>query len=209
MRGEHYTVAQLAEEAAHIEIAVLGHPIGKQDQYITAFGGLNHISFRPDGYTSIEPQPLSADWIRDLFDSILLLWTGITRDSKSILQEQNVATERNLDVLRDIKRHCEELRAQMRERFDPVSFGGVLHETWFAKRRLASVISSSEIDRWYDRAREAGAIGGKIAGAGGGGFLLLVVPPGRRAAVCRALSDLVPVSVQYETSGARPLLPAQ
>lgn len=207
MRGERITLAELAEEACRLEIDVLKRPIGKQDQYATAFGGLNHFTFQSDGRVSIEPQPLPANRIRELFDSILLLWTGITRQSKDILEEQKRATGDRMDDLREIKAHCFELKEQLRVGFDPVSFGGVLDETWSRKRKLASMITSDQIDDWYARAREAGAIGGKIAGAGGGGFLLLIVPPARRAAVCRALPELSPVPIGYEASGTRVLIP--
>jgi D-glycero-alpha-D-manno-heptose-7-phosphate kinase len=207
MRGERVPLAELAEEACRIEIDVLKHPIGKQDQYATAFGGLNHFTFRANGAVSIEPQPLPPDRLRDLFDSILLLWTGIQRKSQEVLAEQKAATPDRLIELREIKGHCVELKRQLEARFDPISFGGVLHETWLRKKQLASTISSGKIDEWYDRAREAGAVGGKIAGAGGGGFLMLIVPPSRRAAVCRALPELVPVAVRFEPSGTRVLLP--
>lgn len=207
MRGERITVAALAEEACRLEIDILKRPIGKQDQYATAFGGLNELSFHRDGVVSIEPQPIPADRIRDLFDSILLLWTGIHRQSQDILEEQKAATPAKIEDLKVMKEHCAELKLQLREGFDPVAFGGVLDETWRCKRRLASTISSAAIDGWYDRARDAGAIGGKIAGAGGGGFLLLIVPPSRRAAVCRALPELTPVPVRYEATGTRILIP--
>jgi D-glycero-alpha-D-manno-heptose-7-phosphate kinase len=207
MRGERITLAELAEEACRLEIDVLGHPIGKQDQYATAFGGLNQFLFQRDGRVSIEPQPIPPDRMRELFGSILLLWTGIYRQAKDVLEEQKQLTTQRLDDLKQIKEHCAELRAQLQEGFDPIAFGGVLDETWKHKRRLASTISSDQIDGWYDRAREAGAIGGKIAGAGGGGFLLLIVPPSRRAAVCRALPELTPVPVSYEPTGTRILMP--
>jgi D-glycero-alpha-D-manno-heptose-7-phosphate kinase len=207
LRGERVTLAELAEEACRLEIEVLGHPIGKQDQYTTAFGGLNQFNFKTDGRVSIEPQALPAPRIRALFDSILLLWTGISRKSKDILEEQKRSTPDRMTELRAIKNHCLELKEQLRTGFDPIAFGGVLDETWISKRKLASTITSGKIDEWYARAREAGAIGGKIAGAGGGGFLLLIVPPARRAAVCRALPELAPVPIHYEESGTRVLIP--
>jgi D-glycero-alpha-D-manno-heptose-7-phosphate kinase len=207
MRGERITLAELAEEACRLEIDILKKPIGKQDQYATAFGGLNQFTFHRDGRVSIEPQRVAAASIRELFDSVLLLWTGIPRESSNILEEQKQATPHRLDELRHMKQHCFELAMQLREGFDPVAFGGVLDETWNYKRRLASTISSKQIDDWYERARGAGAIGGKIAGAGGGGFLMLIVPPSRRAAVCRALPELTPVSARYEATGTRVLIP--
>lgn len=207
LRGERITLAELAEEACRLEIDILKRPIGKQDQYATAFGGLNQFNFHSDGRVSIEPQALPANRIRELFDSILLLWTGIVRQTKDILEEQKRATPDRMSELREIKGHCFELKQQLRSGFDPVAFGGVLDETWSSKRKLASTISSDQIDTWYARAREAGAIGGKISGAGGGGFLLLIVPPSRRAAVCRALPELPPVPIRYEESGTRVLIP--
>ncbi len=206
MRGERLTLAQLAEEACSIEIDALGHPIGKQDQYASAFGGLNHFTFQTDGRVSIEPQAIHSERIRDLFDSLLLLWTGRVRFSKDVLCVQRANIADRLDELRGMRTHCNELKLQLRHTFDALSFGGVLDETWRLKRRLAPGISSDQIDSWYDTARRAGAIGGKIAGAGGGGFLLLVVPPSRRAAVCRALPDLTEVPVGFESSGTRILM---
>jgi D-glycero-alpha-D-manno-heptose-7-phosphate kinase len=207
MRGERITLAELAEEACRLEIEILKQPIGKQDQYATAFGGLNQFTFHGDGRVSIEPQPIAAGRIRELFDNILLLWTGIPRESRDILTEQKRATSERFTDLQRIKAHCFELKTQLQVAFDPVAFGGVLDETWTHKRRLASTISTEQIDAWYDRAREAGAIGGKIAGAGGGGFLMLIVPPSRRAAVCRALPELIPVPARYEATGTRVLIP--
>lgn len=207
MRGERLTLAQLAEEACHIEIDVLGHPIGKQDQYASAFGGLNHFMFACNGRVSIEPQPIASDRIQDLFNSILLLWTGKVRFSKDILLEQRSSIGERLTELRGMRAHCVELKLQLQQLYDPLSFGGVLDETWRLKRRLAEGITSDQIDTWYETARRAGAIGGKIAGAGGGGFLLLIVPPGRRAAVCRALPELIELPVGYESSGTRVLMP--
>ena len=207
MRGERITQAQLAEEACHIEIDVLKHPIGKQDQYASAFGGLNHFTFATDGRVSIEPQPIASERVQDLFDSILLLWTGKARLSKDILCEQSVSIRERLEELRGMRAHCVELKLQLQRKFEALTFGGVLDETWRLKRRLAGGITSDQIESWYETACRSGASGGKIAGAGGGGFLLLIVPPGQRAAVCDALPELVELPVGYESSGTRILMP--
>lgn len=208
-RGDRVSLVQLAEEACRVEIEVLKHPIGKQDQYAAAFGGLNHFTFRPDGQVVIEPQRLDADKVRAMFGHLMLFWTDMTRSSGDILTEQRQGTSSgtNLDRLRNIKSHCRQVRNLLADGFDPAAFGAILDQTWAQKRGLAAAISSDQIDIWYQRAMEAGAVGGKISGAGGGGFLLMIVPPERQAAVRAALSDLRYVPVQYEATGTRVLLP--
>jgi D-glycero-alpha-D-manno-heptose-7-phosphate kinase len=207
-RGERVTAGQLAEEAAHIEIDVLKEPIGKQDQYAAAFGGLNFFLFKPGGAVTVEPLRAANGAIDELFDRIMMFWTGHQRDSSTVLAEQDKRTDRNIEQLLEMRGHAHALQGLLSNgRFDPGDFGGVLHSTWELKRRLASTITTSQIDTWYQHAMDAGADGGKICGAGGGGFLLFIVRPERQEAVRNALRGLVEVRVRYEVHGSQLLAP--
>lgn len=204
MRGEEVSAGQLAEESCHVEIEVLGRPIGKQDQYAAAFGGLNYITFQPDGRVHLDSLWLPGDGMGALFRNSLLFWTGMQRDAGDILQEQrnNIKdTSGTLIAMRDMAAECRDLLLSYPD--DPQRLGALLDSGWRAKRGLASKISSMEIDRCYERALAAGAIGGKITGAGGGGFLWIIAPQERHGAVRAALSEMVDVSVAYEPRGAR------
>ncbi len=205
-RGERVSAGQLAEEAAHVELDVLKRPIGRQDHYAAAFGGLNFFRFQPGGHVTVEPQRTIHGGIERLFDHLLMLWTGIRRDAASILSEQQRNTAQRLEVLDGMREHAQRLQAMMRNGFEPLAFGRVLDETWVLKRGLATTITNPRIDAWYARAKAAGAVGGKICGAGGGGFLLLVMPPDRHDAVQRALHDMTAVTIRYESHGSRVVL---
>lgn len=136
-----------------------------------------------------------------------MFWTGVRRDAGSVLAEQQGKTPQNIEGLRAMRDHAHALRQLVCDGFDPLAFGRVLDETWRLKRRLASTITSEQIDAWYSQARTAGAVGGKICGAGGGGFLLLLVPQERQETVRAALSGMVEVPIRYEAQGSRILLP--
>ncbi len=208
-RGDRISLAQLAEEACHIEMNVLEHPIGKQDQYAAAFGGLNLFKFKPNGQVSIEPQRLSPEKISRLFNHIMLFWTSQTRSASKILGEQRNSLPGKMSNLRKMKSHSEKLKYMLTENtnFDPVAIGGILDETWQQKRDLTSAISNDKIDKWYQRARDAGATGGKINGAGGGGFLSLIVPPEKQKNVSEALHDMPQIKIEFESIGTRVLMP--
>ena len=201
-RGDRVSAGQLAEEASHVEIELLKRPIGKQDHYAAAFGGLNLFCFLPDGRVTVEHQRLPDGMVQRLFDHLLMFWTRIRRDAASVLAEQQRNLGNSLDVLRAMREDARRLQALLRNGFDPLEFGRVLDGTWALKRRLASNITNEQINAWYERARQAGAVGGKICGAGGGGFLLLVMPPDRKAAIRAALSDMDEVSIAYEAQGS-------
>jgi D-glycero-alpha-D-manno-heptose-7-phosphate kinase len=208
-RGERVTPGQLAEEASHIEIDVLGQPIGKQDQYAAAFGGVNYFRFNPGGRVTVEPLRPSHGALEKLFDNMLMFWTGHQRPSGDVLTEQRENTASKLDSLTKMRGHATELHDLMSngKPAEPVEIGRILHEGWQLKRGLASKITNKSIDTWYERALEAGASGGKLCGAGGGGCILFVVAPERQADVRKALSDLVEVPITYEVHGSRVLLP--
>lgn len=207
-RGERVSPGQLAEEACHIEIDVLKEPIGKQDQYAAAFGGMNFFRFNPGGGVTVEHARVDKGFISDLFDHALMFWTGTQRDAKSVLTEQSKNIPDKMACLKKIRDHAHQIQSLAGAgKFEPVAFGKILHESWQLKRQLASSISSSAIDGHYERALAAGAEGGKICGAGAGGFLLFVVKPEKQSAVRQALFNLLEVPVHYEVHGSRVLLP--
>ena len=184
------TPALAAEIACEIEIDLLRRPIGRQDQYASALGGLNTITFSPGGVVAT-PLPLTAAARQSLQDHLLLVSTRRTRDSSSLLRAQRAATGSDGEVTRRLHR-IKELAAAMAVALlarDLPAFGALLDESWQLKRGLAQGVSSTEIDRWYRISRDRGAYGGKISGAGGGGFLLFCVPPDRRGDVIAGLRD--------------------
>lgn len=207
LRGERVAAGQLAEEAAHIEINVLKRPIGKQDHYAAVFGGLNFFCFQSDGSVTVESQRLPDGVLSSLFGHLLMFWTGIRRDASSILAEQQRRTEENRENLQQMRGHARHLRDLMRNGFDPLIFGEILDQSWRLKRRLARNMTNERIEAWYASAKQAGAVGGKICGAGGGGFLLFLALPPRQPAVRQALQELTEVSIRYEAQGSRLLLP--
>ncbi len=205
-RGERVSSGQIADEAAHVEIDVLERPIGKQDHFAAAFGGINYIRFFAGGRVSIEPQSIGAGVVADLFGHLMLMWTGIHRESAEVLDEQRQNTSEHIADLTAMRDHARDLRDFVCNGFSPEGLGEILDAGWRLKRGLASKITNPQIDAWYARALDAGAWGGKLCGAGGGGFLLLVVPTERRAAVRTALTGLIEISVGYEPQGSRVLL---
>lgn len=207
IKGENVGPEQLAEEASHIEIDVLGRPVGKQDHYAAAFGGLNAIRFLASGEVKVRPVMSFDGLSSQLFPHLMLLYTGVSRDAGKVLAEQLENAECISDELLTMRDHAQQMEKLFKDGFCPQRFGELLHGNWMRKRSLASSITTSRIDNWYDRALGAGALGGKICGAGGGGFLLLAVDPQRRSAVREALSDLTELSFGYEPHGSQVLIP--
>ena len=203
-RGEKISAGQLAEEACHIEIEVLKEPIGKQDQYAAAFGGLNLLRFKPGGDVTVEPIRLRNGTLSALFGQILMFWTGHQRDASSVLTEQKKNTSQKSESLFKMREQARQLQSLLSNgHLDCAELGHILDEGWELKRCLASTISTGDIDRWYQLARKAGALGGKLCGAGGGGFLLFLVPPPRQQQVRQAMSGLKEISVEAEVHGSR------
>jgi len=196
---------RLAREACAIEIERCGRPIGKQDQYSAAYGGLKHLRFNPDGTVFVDQILCDPATRRRLESRLLLLYTGHTRRAETILEEQSRnSAERDATRagLRRMTALAGDLCAAL-NRSDLNGFGEVLHANWEEKRRLATGITTPTLDAWYDRARAEGAIGGKVLGAGGGGFLLLYAPPDRHGDICSALPDLRRVTFHFEPQGSR------
>jgi D-glycero-alpha-D-manno-heptose-7-phosphate kinase len=196
---------RLAREASIIEIERCGQPIGKQDQYITAYGGLQFIRFNPDDSVFVDPVVCSPETRRRLQEGLLMLYTSLVRRTDDILREQSHNTQADSEKRASLRRMVG-LAEQMCEallRNDLDGFGEVLHAGWMEKRKLASGITKPCIDEWYERARAHGAIGGKILGAGGGGFLLLYAPPERHPEICEALPELIPIDFRFSPQGSK------
>ncbi len=204
-RGRQVTAEELADRACTIEIDRCGKPIGKQDQYIAAFGGIRDIHFGPGDEVVAEELELSAVERRDLQRNILLFYTGITRSADTILSEQTAnieATRPQLDLLRDLAG----VAVDGLRRSDVDSVGAAMRESWEAKRKLAAGISNDQVDGAVARALDAGASGAKLTGAGGGGFLLVICQMEQQRAVRESLADMRELPVKLEPLGSRVVL---
>jgi len=202
--GQHVSYDRLAREACEIEIDRCGKPIGKQDQYLASYGGLQYLQFSPDGSVLVEPIICSARTRRRLESDLLLLYTGVTRSANPILaaHKRNLGNARVRQSLQHLVRLTDVARDALRAN-DLTAFGEILHEGWMLKKTTVEGTSNSLIDAWYDTARAHGARGGKITGAGGGGFLLLYAPAEDHPRICQALPHLRPVPVRLEPHGTK------
>lgn len=204
-KGKLVSKEYLASEACNVEIEKLKNPIGKQDQYAAAYGGMNYYKFNKDGSVYVEPLLLTHDDRKYLEDHIMMFYTGKTRSASDILKEQksNIGAgggQKEKNQL-ELCRLTEQLKDYIVGKdFDKL--GGILDESWKLKRSLASGISNREIDDMYSAAMEAGALGGKLLGAGGGGFLLFYVKPQNKAKVRSALSGLPYMRFGFDTKGS-------
>jgi D-glycero-alpha-D-manno-heptose-7-phosphate kinase len=204
-QGHQPSAAELAELACTIEIDRCGKPIGKQDQYIAAFGGIRDIRFGPGDQVVADEVAMAPADRRNLQDQIMLFYTGVTRSANSILAEQTAnieATRTQLDLLRDLAGFAvDRLRSG-----DVDALGGAVREGWEAKRKLASGVSNDQVDGAVARALDAGATGAKLTGAGGGGFLLVICPLERQRAVQQSLADMRELPVKLDRLGSRVVL---
>jgi D-glycero-alpha-D-manno-heptose-7-phosphate kinase len=204
-RGRQVEAAELAEMACAIEIERCGKPIGKQDQYIAAFGGVRDLRFGPGPAVTAEEIGLSAAERRALQQQIMMFYTGITRSANSILAQQqaNIASTRpQLDLLRELAGFAAD---RLRDG-DVDALGPAIRESWEAKRKLAAGVSNEEVDRAVGLALDAGAAGAKLTGAGGGGFLLVICPMERQRAVREALAHMREFPVKVDRLGSRVVL---
>ncbi|MBU2609715.1 MAG: GHMP kinase [Chloroflexi bacterium] len=203
--GSNVDPERLAMEACEIEIERCEKVLGKQDQYIAAYGGFQFIRFNRDESVYIDPIICKPETRKALNEGMLMLYTGLTRSSTGILEEQSANTNSNPQN-RALLRKMVELAYQLRDALqanDLVAFGDILHAGWIAKRQLAQHVTSEKIDAWYERARRTGALGGKLLGAGGGGFLLFYAPPERHEDIVRALPELRAVPFVFEPQGSK------
>jgi D-glycero-alpha-D-manno-heptose-7-phosphate kinase len=204
-QGRRLSPEALASEACRVEIDICGDPIGKQDQYAAAYGGFNLIAFLPDESVRVTPLILGPGLEARLEAHLLVFYTGKTRSASEVLRRQGAAVAADSEK-RGAVRRMAALAHQLKDELEGgnlEAFGEVLHENWMLKRSLAAGISSGEIDGWYEAARGAGAVGGKILGAGGGGFLLLFAPPQAHAGIEKRLAGLRRIPMAFERPGSQ------
>lgn len=201
----------LAEQACHIEMDIAGHPVGKHDHYLAAFGGITCLDIQPSGQVRVSPLDIPLAAVEGLRNDILLLFTGISRSSRDILQAQRQDTERGDQTVVESLHRTKELGYRIKralEAGDLQTFGLLLDEHWQNKKRRSGKISDSCVDRWYETAKESGALGGKLIGAGGGGFLMLYCPGESKQRVRQALNNgvLREVPFDFDYEGAKVLV---
>lgn len=201
-KGQHVSTDRLAKEACKIEIETLGKPIGKQDQYAAAFGNLNFIKFNLDESVSVKPIICKKETRERLNKNLLLFYTGMGSLSDIVLSEQNNKIDINLNFLDKMVKLSEQLRNILTNN-NLKEFGNILHQGWLYKQKLASKITNPIINEHYKKARDAGAVGGKILGSGGGGFLLLYCEEENQNKVRQALSNLKETFFGFESEGSK------
>jgi D-glycero-alpha-D-manno-heptose-7-phosphate kinase len=203
--GQSVGAERLASEACEIELNRCAKPIGKQDQYIAAYGGLQYIQFNSDESVFVDPIICKPATKQLLNQRLLMLYTGLTRSADNILKDQSVNTQSDAEkrkTLSSMTQMARDARAALCGN-DLDGFGEVLHQGWVLKQSLAAGISNERINDWYATARTRGALGGKILGAGGGGFLLLYAPPERHNAIRAALPELSDTPLRFEGQGSK------
>jgi D-glycero-alpha-D-manno-heptose-7-phosphate kinase len=203
LKGHVTSADQLAREACDIEINRLQEPIGKQDQYIAAYGGLQLIRFMPDQSVFVDPVICSVAVKRELNRRLMLFFTGETRAARQVLARQSANTSSNLPALRRLCGIACEMREVLTHGRDLNLFGRLLHDAWQVKKTLEKTISNDRIDQWYQRALDAGALGGKVLGAGSGGFLLFFCEPHHQERLRRALGDLTEIPFSFDPQGMK------
>jgi D-glycero-alpha-D-manno-heptose-7-phosphate kinase len=201
--GHVVSADHLARQACEIEIERLGEPIGKQDQYIAAHGGIQFIQFLPDGNVLVDPVICPGATKRELNRRLMLFFTGWTRQARNVLTRQKANTEVNMDALRHLCDIARRMREVLTAGRDLNVFGHLLQEAWRAKKSLEQTITNPHIDQWYEAGLEAGALGGKLLGAGGGGFLLFFCEPHKQDRLRAALPGLTEVPFGFEPQGAK------
>ncbi len=207
-RRDFVSSTRLAEEACEIEMVRLGEPIGKQDQYMAAFGNVTALDIDHDGHVTAQPVPVRDEVLDDLQNALLIFYSGVERPAKVVLGEQgrrletgDAATLEGMHRIAALGREVYDLLV----RGDVDRYGDILHEHWEQKRKLASSMTDPRLDETYEVARRAGAVGGKLMGAGGGGFFMFYVRPQERRRVFEALAarGLKPLRFHFDRAGAR------
>ena len=202
LSGELISAETLAQQACTIERDILGEPIGVQDQYIAAYGNLRFIEFCTSGKVKVHRTAIDPSIVRQLQQNLMLFYTGISRRSSTVLNEQKANITQRLETLAKLKQLAYDAHAALLQH-DVNIIGDLLHESWELKQQLASRISNPQLGALYEAARNAGATGGKISGAGGGGFFLLYCPPAHQERVRTALSSLRELPFQFDTLGSQ------
>lgn len=201
--GKVVNPERLAADACEIEIDRLGNPIGRQDQYAAAYGGVNYFRFNPDHTVDVEPVPARPETLRELESRILVMYTNKQRDANKILKTQSESTISRMVVLTEMRDLASEMRETLLGSADLDQFAEILHQGWELKRSLGFGITNTNVDAWYEAARSAGAQGGKLLGAGGGGFLLLIAPSNRHNAIREALGRPRELPFDIDHKGSR------
>lgn len=204
-QGKYVSAQRLAEEACEIEIEILKKPIGKQDQYIAAFGGLQYMQFHPDHTVSVDPIRCNSKTKMRLASRLMLFYTGLTRSADAILAKQGLNMEAQAETqntLGSMVALARSIQENLRNN-DLAAFGQALDANWQLKKTLADTITTPQIDGWYALAKKQGAVGGKVLGAGGGGFLLFYAEPQYHLRIKKGLHDLLPLDFRFETKGSR------
>ncbi len=204
LKGRSISKRDLANEAIRIEQEVMKEAVGSQDQVWAAYGGLNRIQFNTDGTYMVSPMIVSREKKRRLADSLMLFFTGISRSGIEIAARQIDRLEKHEIDMHAVADLVDEAARLLEGSDDPTEeLGRLMHEAWMMKRTMAAGVTTPHVDDIYQAGLDAGAIGGKLLGAGGGGFVLFVVPPERQAGVKERLSELVHVSFDFENEGSR------
>ena len=194
---------KLAELACGIEIDTLGNPIGKQDQYAAAFGGMNYMRFNSDGTVRVDRIPCEREVIKHIESHSLMVYTDQQRSASKILEKQTQGTVDKLAVLTEMRDMAGEMKNIVSSGANMQDFGRLLDDGWRLKRSLGFGITNGLIDDWYEAAKKAGAIGGKLLGAGGGGFLYFIAPPERHERIVAALGNPKTLPVSFDSQGSR------
>ena len=203
LKGQMLSKNQLAMESIYIEQECLKETVGSQDQVLAAYGGFNHITFQQNGEISVRPITVSVEILKELNSHLMLFYTGVKRTASNIAESYVPDIEKKKRQLRIMKELLEESISILSGGHHIASFGELLHEAWQAKRSLSDMVSNPHVDQIYEEALSAGAIGGKLTGAGGGGFLLLFVPPGIRKKIRERLNRLIYVPFKFDFSGSQ------
>ena len=202
LKGQRVTKNTLAKMAADIEVNKLKRHMGKQDHYAAAYGDLNVFSFHADENVVVDPVFYKAETKRTIENNLMLFYTGKQRDASHVLKDQVKNTPKKFQVLKDMRNFVPTLRSLL-ESDNSLDFGHILHKSWLLKKTLTNKISSQKIDQYYQLALQAGALGGKLLGAGGGGFLLLYVTPEKQQNVSNALTELHQIPFKFDKAGTR------
>ncbi|MGA9768313.1 MAG: galactokinase [Blastocatellia bacterium] len=205
LKREKVPTQAMAERACHIEMEIAGHPAGKHDPYLAAFGGFTCLDIDTDGRVKVTPLDISITTVEEFRNNVLLFYTGLTRSSSDILEAQRQDTERKDSAVVESLHHTKELGYRIKEALeqgDLERFGVMLDEHWQNKKRRSAKISDARLDRWYETVKSCGGLGGKIMGAGGGGFFMFFCPNQSKARIRKALAEAglreMPYDFDYE-----------